>query len=76
MTMETTRRSVAKAVSYRVFGTLTTTALVLAMVGKLEMAAAIGLSDTVIKIFAYVIHERAWARIGFGREVKRPEYTI
>jgi uncharacterized membrane protein len=74
--METTRRSIAKAVSYRFFGTLTTSAIVLAVVGKLELAAAIGITDTVFKIGVYILHERAWNRIAFGRQKQQPEYTI
>lgn len=74
--MESTRRSIVKAVSYRIVGTLTTTGIVLAVVGKLEVAAAIGLTDTIFKIVVYVLHERAWNKIAFGREVRQPEYTI
>ena len=73
--METTRRSIANAVSYRFFGTLTTAALVFVFLGKLEMAAAVGLMDTFFKIFVYIGHERLWNRIRYGRE-QQPEYTI
>ncbi|HBT82006.1 MAG: hypothetical protein A2005_04800 [Desulfuromonadales bacterium GWC2_61_20] len=74
--METTRRSIAKAVSYRFFGTLTTTALVLVVIGKLELAAAIGLADTLFKIVVYILHERAWNRIAYGRLKPEPDYSI
>jgi uncharacterized membrane protein len=74
--METTRRSIAKAVSYRFFGTLTTTALVLAVIGKLELAAAIGLADTLFKIVVYILHERAWNRIAYGRLKPETDYSI
>lgn len=74
--MESTRRSILKAVSYRIVGTLTTAGIVMAVVGKVEVAAAIGLTDTIFKIFVYVLHERAWNKITFGREVQQPEYTI
>lgn len=74
--METTRRSIAKAVSYRFFGTLTTTALVLVVIGKLEIAAAIGLADTLFKIVVYILHERAWNRIAYGRLKPEPDYSI
>jgi uncharacterized membrane protein len=74
--METTRRSIAKAISYRIFGTLTTTALVLLVIGQLELAAAIGLADTLFKIVVYILHERAWNRIAYGRAQPEPDYTI
>lgn len=74
--MESTRRSIAKAVSYRFFGTLTTATLVFIFLGQLELAAAVGVMDTLFKIFVYVAHERAWNRIPYGREERQPEYTI
>ncbi|TLM68121.1 MAG: DUF2061 domain-containing protein [Deltaproteobacteria bacterium] len=74
--METTRRSIAKAVSYRFFGTLTTAGLVFLLLGELQLAAAVGLLDTLFKIFVYVAHERAWNRIPYGREQQQPEYII
>jgi len=74
--VETTRRSIAKAVSYRFFGTLTTTGLVLVVIGKLEIAAAIGLADTLFKIVVYILHERAWNRIAYGRFKPEPDYSI
>ena len=74
--METTRRSIAKAISYRIFGTLTTAALVFVVLGQFELAAAVGLLDTLLKIFVYIAHERAWNRITYGREQKQPEYVI
>lgn len=74
--METTRRSIAKAVSYRVFGTLTTAGLVYVLFGELKLAAAVGILDTLFKIGVYIAHERAWNRISYGREHKQPEYSI
>lgn len=72
--METTRRSVAKALSWRFVATLITTTLVYAITGKGEFAAGIGLADTSIKLFVYFGHERLWNRIAYGR--KQPEYYI
>ncbi len=74
--METTRRSVAKALSWRFLATLITTTLVYAITGKGEFAAGIGLADTAIKLFVYFGHERAWNRISYGRAKSQPEYYI
>jgi len=74
--METTRRSIAKALSWRILATIITTAIALVMTGKWEFAATIGLADTFCKFFIYFGHERAWNRIAYGREVKQPEYMI
>ena len=72
--METTRRSVAKALSWRFVATLITTAIVYAVTGKGDFAAGIGLADTAIKLFVYIGHERLWNRIQYGRT--QPEYFI
>ena len=74
--METTRRSIAKAISYRIIGTLTTATVVFAVFDRLELAAAVGLLDTLFKVFVYIGHERLWNRIDYGREQKQPEYII
>jgi uncharacterized membrane protein len=74
--METTHRSVVKALSWRFIATLITTTLVYAVTGKGEFAAGIGLADTAIKLFIYVGHERIWNRIRFGRKEQQPEYSI
>ena len=74
--MESTRRSIVKALSWRLLATLITTALVYAYTGRGDFAATVGLSDTVIKFFVYFGHERIWNRITFGRVRNDPEYFI
>lgn len=74
--MESTRRSVVKALSWRILATAITSAIVYLLTGKGEFAATIGLADTSIKFFVYFGHERLWNRIPYGREHKQPEYFI
>lgn len=74
--MESTRRSIVKALSWRLLATAITASLVYAWTGEGEFAATIGLSDTALKLFIYFGHERVWNRIPFGRERKEPEYFI
>lgn len=74
--METTRRSVVKALSWRFLATLITTGLVLAITGEGSFAATVGIADTSIKLLIYFGHERLWNRIPFGREKQEPEYHI
>ena len=74
--MESTQRSVLKALSWRILATAITTSLALAMTGQWEFAATIGLADTALKFFIYFAHERLWNRIPFGRHLKQPEYFI
>lgn len=74
--MESTRRSIAKALSWRLLATAITSALVFALTGEGTFAATIGLADTSIKLFVYFGHERLWNRIPFGRAPQQPEYFI
>ena len=74
--METTRRSIVKALSWRLLATAITTSLVFALTRQGEFAATIGLCDTLIKLFVYFGHERLWNRISFGRPRQQPEYII
>jgi uncharacterized membrane protein len=74
--MESNRRSIAKALSWRIIATVITATIALVMTGELAFAAMIGLADTSIKFFIYFAHERLWNRIDFGRARKQPEYYI
>lgn len=73
--MESHKRSVAKAISYRIVGTGLTATVALLVTGQLRTALAIGAVDTVLKIGGYYAHERLWEKIPFGRP-KPPEYQI
>ncbi len=73
--METQARSIAKAFSYRILGSLTTALIVFAVSGRLKESAGIGLADMVSKIGLYFLHERIWNKIPIGRP-KEPEYEI
>jgi uncharacterized membrane protein len=62
-------RSIVKALTWRVIATSTTMALAYAATGNLELAAAVGAADVVIKLFFYYVHERAWGRIAWHRGI-------
>ena len=70
-------RSLAKAVSWRVTGSLDTMMLSWLFTGDLRTAAAIGLTEVVTKMVLYYAHERAWNRISLGRAtgVQRASYS-
>lgn len=72
---DSTKRSIAKAVSYRFFGSLITAGIAYFLTGKWDVALGIGLVDGVAKMGAYFLHERVWARIKWGAP-KRPDYEI
>ncbi len=73
--METHRRSISKALSWRVVALFITASVVWVVTGEFRFAATIGLVDTLIKLGVYYGHERLWNRLSFGR-IKRPEYQI
>ena len=63
-------RSIVKALTWRVIATSTTMALAYIATRDLEIVAAIGAADVVIKLFFYYVHERAWGRVSVGRNVE------
>jgi uncharacterized membrane protein len=42
---------------------------------RFELAAQIGILDTIVKLGAFYAHERVWNRMNFGKK-KPPEYEI
>lgn len=67
MIMETRLRSLIKAVTYRILGSLVTAALVLFLTHRKGLALSAGILDSVTKVLAYFVHERLWAKIPYGR---------
>jgi uncharacterized membrane protein len=72
---ETRKRSIVKALSWRVLAGIITSCVALAMTGQLEFAAKIGLIDTLVKLLIYFLHERIWNRINYGR-IAAPDYEV
>ncbi len=64
----TKARSMLKAWTYRVFGTLTSFAVVYIITGKGSLATLIAFWETVVKIGVYYWHERVWDKVKWGRE--------
>lgn len=73
--METHSRSIAKAISYRLLGSLSTAAIFYVFTGSPKLSLGAGALDMIVKMFLYFIHERIWNHINFGRP-KAPEYEI
>jgi uncharacterized membrane protein len=73
--METHLRSIVKAITWRVGGTLVTFLVTFAISKEIGLAAKVGLLDTLVKIGAFYFHERLWHRVNFGK-IKPPEYQI
>jgi uncharacterized membrane protein len=73
--VESHRRSIAKALSWRLLGMVFTAIVVLMVTGRLSFAATIGVADFVVKLGVYYVHERVWNRVRFGK-ANAPEYQI
>lgn len=60
------RRSIAKAVSYRLFATTVVFGIAFLFTGELGSSAKIGLSAAIAKTALYYVWERLWANIDWG----------
>lgn len=60
-------RSVVKAISWRIIGTLDTVAISWFLTGKLTLAFSIGSIELFTKMILYFFHERAWNQIKWGK---------
>lgn len=73
--MESHFRSIIKAVTWRAGGTVVTFAIAWTLTRQFDLAAQIGVLDTIVKIGAFYVHERLWNRMNFGK-LKAPDYQI
>jgi uncharacterized membrane protein len=60
-------RSIAKALSWRVIGTLDTLIISYLLTGKISLAASIASIDFLTKMVLYFFHERIWNMIKWGK---------
>jgi len=60
-------RSLAKAISWRVIGTLDTLFISYILTGEVAIAASIASIDFITKMFLYFFHERLWNGINWGK---------
>lgn len=64
---ETNRRSIAKAVSWRITGTIDTFIISWLITGELLLASGIAVTEVVTKVVLYWAHERVWNRVKWGK---------
>jgi len=77
--MDSNSRSIAKAVSYRLLGSLSTAGIVFLFSGDMKVSAGVGALDMITKLALYYFHERLWNHIPFGRAKQpppQPDYEI
>ena len=66
--VDTDHRSLARALSWRVVAWVLTVGIAYLFTGQAVVALAIGVADSLLKIFAYYLHERSWLSLGRARE--------
>lgn len=65
--MPLVKRHIAKSISYRFIGTITTIILTISAGLPLKWAGLVGLGELVLKPIIYFLHERIWYKyIKFG----------
>lgn len=65
--LDSRKRSIAKTATWRIIATFITAIVAFLFTGKAALSIGIGLADTIIKLFGYYFHERAWNKVDFGR---------
>ncbi len=69
-------RSILKAISWRITGTVDTMIISFIITGKAKWAISIGLVEVVTKMILYYFHERLWDKSKFGRVMPGADYQI
>ncbi|MBU0646113.1 DUF2061 domain-containing protein [Patescibacteria group bacterium] len=69
--MDSHRRSIVKAISWRMIASLTTFALVYLFTGEITLSVQVGILDVVLKMIFYYGHERVWNKINYGITAKK-----
>ena len=64
----TKSRSLVKALSYRIWGTLSSVVVAYAITKNAAISVTIAFWETVVKVFIYYAHERGWNMIQWGRK--------
>lgn len=67
---DTPVRSLAKAVSWRVTGTIDTFLISWLITGQLLLASGIAFTEIMTKIALFWVHERIWNKVSWGRSDK------
>jgi len=60
-------RSIAKAVSWRLTGSLDTFVLSFIFIGSVKLAGSIAVAEMATKMVLYYLHERAWSAIRWNQ---------
>lgn len=67
-------RSIAKALSWRITGSLDTFLLSLVFTGNVKLAGSIAVTEVATKMVLYYFHERAWSSIRWSQRGETTEW--
>ena len=65
--METKKRTLVKAVVWNMIGLVVMALVGLVLTGSAAVGGTMAMINTAIGLTTYVLYERVWARIGWGR---------
>jgi uncharacterized membrane protein len=67
--MDTQSRSIVKAILWNLIGFLMMSAVGIVATGSVSLGSTLALVNTALGFLSYVIYERIWARVRWGRHV-------
>jgi len=67
--METQARTIAKALCWQALGVVVMTLIGYLFTGSVSEGGAIAAVSTLVGLLTYIIHERLWAHIAWGRDI-------
>ena len=65
---DTNKRSLAKALSWRLTGTIDTFIISWLITGQLLLASSIAFTEVITKVILFWAHERVWNKVSWGKE--------
>lgn len=65
--METRKRTLVKAIVWNIIGLTVMSLVGLAMTGSIAVGGAMAVVNTVIGLMTYILYERFWSGIAWGR---------
>ncbi len=70
--METPSRTFAKAITWQISGFVAMTLIGYLVTGSVAQGGVVAAAGAATGFVAYFLHERAWARVRWGRVSRRP----
>jgi len=70
--IDTHKRSIVKAISWRITGTIDTFFISWLITGEALLATGIAGTEIMTKVALFYFHERAWSRVTWGRKSDEP----